>query len=138
MIHRMPIYGFEWMTAAEAGEIYWLAQTEDHPVGYLIESSIPYPLEVQELHNDDPLAADRLDVQVKMLTDNQVELRTHDKMPRTSHSTKHIPFLLAKSKYLVHYLKLRFYLLHGMRLIDAHRVLRFQLSRWLAPYIQKN
>ena len=50
---------------------------------------------------------------------------------------KLIPNLLPKSKYLVHYLNLRFYLEHGMRLIDVHRVLRFQQSRWLAPYIEK-
>ena len=36
------------------------------------------------------------------------------------------------------YLNLRFYLEHGMYLIDVHRVLRFQQSRWLAPYIEKN
>ena len=38
----------------------------------------------------------------------------------------------------MHYLNLRFYLEHGMYLIDVHRVLRFQQSRWLAPYIEKN
>ena len=71
MIHRMPIYGFEWMTAAEAREIDWQAQTEDQPVGYFIEASIHYLVELHEAHNDYPLAPERLDVQVKMLSGNQ-------------------------------------------------------------------
>ena len=73
-----------------------------------------------------------------MLSDNQVELSTHYKMSRSAHSTKLIPNLLRKSKYLVHSLKLRFYLEQGMRLIDVHRVLRFEPSRWLASYIENN
>ena len=138
MSKPMPIAGFERMTAAEPGEIDWLAPTEDQPVGYFIEASINYPAELHEAHNDYPLAPEPLDVQVKMLSDNQVELRTLYKMSRSAQSTKLIPNLLPKYTYLVHYLNLRFSLEHGMQLIDVHRVLRFQQSRWLAPYIEKN
>ena len=73
-----------------------------------------------------------------MLSYNQVELRTHYKMSGSAQSTKLIPNLLPKCKYLVHYLNLPFYLEHGMQLIDVNLVLRFQQSRWLAPYIEKN
>ena len=82
MSQPMPIGGFEWMTAAEAREIDWLSQTEDQPVGYFIEASIHYRVELHEAHNDYPLAPERLDVQVKMLSENQVELSTHYKMSR--------------------------------------------------------
>ena len=77
-------------------------------------------------------------MQVKMLSDNQLDLPTDSKMSRTADSRKRIQTMLPKSKYLVHYLNLRFYLDHGMYLIDVHRVLRFQQSRWLARYIKKN
>ena len=85
MCQPMPIGGFEWMRAAEAREIDWLAQTEDQPMGYFIEASMNYPVELHEAHNDYPLAPERLDVQVKMLSENQVELRTHYKMSRSTH-----------------------------------------------------
>ena len=49
-----------------------------------------------------------------------------------------IPNLLQKSKDMVHYLNLPFYLDHRIRLCDVHRVLRFHQSRWLGPYIEKN
>ena len=73
-----------------------------------------------------------------MLSYNQVELRTYYNMTRTAHSTKLISNLLPKYMYLVLYLNLRFYLEHGILWIDFHRVLRFQESRSLAPYIEKN
>ena len=40
------------MTAAEAREIDWLAHTEDQPVGFFIEASINYPVELHEADND--------------------------------------------------------------------------------------
>ena len=52
MSQPMPIGGFEWMTAAEAREIDWLAQTEYQPVEYFIEARIQYPLELHEANND--------------------------------------------------------------------------------------
>ena len=94
-------------------------------------------MELHEAQNDYPLATARLDVQVKMLSDNQVELRTHYKMSRSAHSTTHSDLLL-KSKYLLHYLNLRLYLDHGMRLRDVPMLLLFLQSRWLAAYIEKN
>ena len=122
----MPIGGYEWMTAAEAREIDWLTQTENQPLGYFIEASIQCLVEQHEAPNDFPLARQLIDLQVKMLSANQVELRTHYKMSRSARSTKLIPNLLPKSKYLVHYLNLRFYLEEGMRLIVVQQVLRFQ------------
>ena len=52
MSQPMPIGGFEWMTAAEARENDWLAQTEDQLVGYFNEASMNYPVELHEAHNE--------------------------------------------------------------------------------------
>ena len=59
-----------------SAEIDWLGQTEDQSVGYVIEASIHYPMELHEAPNDDPPTAERHDVKVTMLTNNQLELRT--------------------------------------------------------------
>ena len=40
MSQPMPIGGCDWMTAAEAREIHWLAETEEQPMGYFSEASI--------------------------------------------------------------------------------------------------
>ena len=77
MSHSMTLGGFESMTAAEAREIDWLPKTVDQPVGYFLEPSIHYPVELNEADNDNMLAPEGLDVQGMMLRDNEVELRTH-------------------------------------------------------------
>ena len=67
-------------------------------MGTFIEASIHYPVELNEAHTADPLAPEHLDVLVKILSDNKVELPTHYKILRSAHSTKLIPTLLPKSK----------------------------------------
>ena len=43
-----------------------------------------------------------------------------------------------KTKYIVHYRNLKFYLEMGMTLKHVHRVIQFKQTRWLAPYIEFN
>jgi hypothetical protein len=134
----MPTGGFGWLQPGEFEHLDWLAQVEDQPQGYFIECDLDYPAELHERHNDYPLAPERLNLQVQMLSEQQVELLTHYKMPHSSWNLKLVPNLLPKHNYIVHYLNLQFYLAHGMKLLKVHRVLHFNQSRWLAPYISKN
>ena len=59
-------------------------------------------------------------------------------MCRSAQLTNLIPNLLPKCKFLVHYLNLRFYFEHGMQFLDVHRVVRFEQSCSLPPYIENN
>ena len=40
-----------------------------------------------------------------------------------------------KTKYVVHCENFRFYLKHGIQLINVHRNLKFKQSAWIKPYI---
>ena len=93
---------------------------------------------LHEAHIADAETSERRDVQVKMLSDNRVDLRTQYTLASSAHSRKLIRKLMPKSKYLVQYVNLRFLLQHRIRLIDVHRVLRFEPSRCLALYIDNN
>ena len=53
-------------------------------------------------------------------------------------SEKLSPNLYDKTKYVVHYENLRFYLKHGLQLIKVHRILKFKQSAWIKPYIDFN
>ena len=51
---------------------------------------------------------------------------------------KLVPNLMNKSRYVLHYRNLQLYLSLGLKLTKVHKVLQFQQSPWMAPYIAKN
>ena len=138
MSQPLPHSGLTWILEDEWKGIDWLALSEDSPVGYILEVDLQYPQQLHDLHNDYPLAPERVDVQYEMVSAKQVEISRHYVRARAQTNIKLLPNLMHKSKYCVHYLNLKFYLQHGLVLGKIHRVVRFMQSRWLAPYILKN
>ena len=51
---------------------------------------------------------------------------------------KLVPNLRKKEKYVVHYRNLQLHVSLGMRVSKVHRVLEFDQSPWMAPYIEMN
>ena len=137
MSESLPTKDFTWLTENEWNGIDWLAQADDQELGYFIECDLNYPRELHDLHNDYPLAAEKLEVKETMLSEGQHALREKYAMSHAL-STKLIPNLINKTKYICHYRNLRFYLEHGLVLHKIHRVIRFRQRKWLAPYIEKN
>ena len=48
---------------------------------------------------------------------------------------KLVPSFFDKEKYVIHYENLQLYLRLGLKLKRMHRVLEFNQSQWLKPYI---
>jgi len=138
MSQPLPFAEFRFVDAAEWSTIDWLQQREEQPVGYFVECDLDYPAVLHDLHNDYPLACERLCVSTEMLSENQIRLRRNYNMPRTNGYSKLVPSFLPKKKYLAHYLLLKFYLEHGLELRAVHRVIAFRQERWLAQYIELN
>ena len=82
---------------------------EKSDVGYILEVDLKYPKELHELHNNYPLAAEKLIVTNDMLSRycksiaDQYEIKAGD-------VKKLIPSLGNKTKYVVHYRNLQLYL----------------------------
>ena len=137
MSQYLPDGGFEWLDEDEWSRIDWLAQHKEQVTGYVVECDLDYPDELHDAHSDYPLAPERMMVETELLSKEQVEIG--EKYQKSNVTTsKLVPNLFSKGKYACHYMNLKFYLEHGMKLTKIHRVIRFHQSQWLAPYIEKN
>ena len=83
----------------------------------ILEVDTEYPHDLHDLHNDYPLAPERLEV-------NGVR--------------KLIPNLSDKKKYVVHYEALKLYEGYGLKITKIHRGITFEESAWLKDYIDLN
>ena len=94
-----------------------------------------YPKHLHKLHNDYPLAPEKISVQEAWLSSYQTTLLENKSM---LHCSKLIPNLMNKKKYVVHYRNLQLYLSLGMKVTKIHRVLEFSEKPWMEPYIRLN
>ena len=109
MSMKLPTSGFKWMNDKE------LSVWEKIPC--ILEVDLEYPKELHDLHNDYPLAPERINC-------DKVE--------------KLIPNLRDKEKYVIHYKNLKQYLKLGLKLKRIHRGIKFVESEWLKSYIDMN
>ena len=109
MCKPLPTKDFEWIKKEE------LKDWKSMPC--ILEVSLTYPEKLHDLHNDYPLAPERLIV-------NKVE--------------KLIPNLNDKKNYVIHHETLKLYLSLGLKLTKIHRGITFKESAWLKPYIDLN
>jgi len=106
---------------------------DDNPTGYILEVDLEYPRDLHELHNDYPLAPERVTVTEEMLS-------PYSKSFPGKHilTEKLVPNLNDKIKYVTHYVNLKLYIRLGMKLKRVHRVLEFRQSPWMKRYIDFN
>ncbi|UYV77988.1 hypothetical protein LAZ67_15003107 [Cordylochernes scorpioides] len=133
MCQPLPTGRFRWLTSEECNQIDILALQDDSPIGYIFVVDLCYPEHLHDSHNDFPLAPERLQIVESMLSDFQKSL------PHSiASSIKLCPNFFPKSSYTVHYRTLKFYLSQGLKLTKIHKILSFNQSPWLKPYIDFN
>ena len=66
MSEYLPYGEFEWLKSVDELDIMSVNKKSD--VGYILEVDLKYPKELQKLHNDDPLAPEKLIVTNDMLS----------------------------------------------------------------------
>ena len=111
--------------------------SEKSPIGYFLEVNLEYPDELHQLHNDYPLATEKLAVSSDMLSKYCKEIADKYEI-KVGDVKKSIPNLGNKTNYVVHYRNLQLYLSLGMKLTKIHRVLKFKQSDWMKKYIDFN
>ena len=137
MSQYFPTGGFKWLTEKQINKINLAQYNEDSNKGLLIEVDLEYPKELHDLHNDYPLAAERVCVNNNMLSKYCKRIAAKYNIS-TGLVHKLIPTLSNKEKYVLHYRNLQLYLDLGLKINKVHRVLEFNQSPWLKQYIQFN
>ncbi|XP_050498751.1 uncharacterized protein LOC126884985 [Diabrotica virgifera virgifera] len=131
MSEYLPFGGFKWIedvtkfglasksTKLPKGHIDIMSIPNAAKEGYFFQVDLEYPLELHDKHKDFPFAAEH-------------------RIPPGSKQPKLLPTLFNKSKYIIHYRNLKQALSNGLILTKIHKVLKFNQSAWLRPYIELN
>ena len=109
MCKPLATHGFKWMDDDE------LTSWKKHTC--ILEVDLEYSNHLHDLHNDYPLAPERLVL-------GKVE--------------KLVPNLNDKIKYVIHYENLKLYESLGLKITKIHRGIKFEESPWLKKYIDLN
>ena len=100
---------------------------EKSEIGYFLEVNLEYPDELHELHNDYPLAPEKLTVTNDMLSIYCKEVADQYDT-KLGEVRKLIPNLSNKTKYVLHYRNIQLYLSLIIKLTKIHTVLKFKQS----------
>ena len=137
MSQPLPTHEFDWLTEKEIKSIDFTKVKDDADEGYILEVNLEYPEEIHDQHADYPLAPEHIQVTPDMLSPYAKSIAEDLKL-KGSFTTKLVPNLNDKNRYVVHYRNLKQYLSLGMKLSKIHRVLSFKQSPWLKSYIDFN
>lgn len=138
MSQPLPIGNFAFLNEEQISTFDVSTVLDDDQVGYILEVDLEYPANLHDLHNDYPLLPEKIVVHENMLSPYQKYLKNKLNGKQQGKLTKLIPNFYDKSKYVVHYRNLKFYLAHGIILKKINRILKFDQSTWLEPYIRFN
>ena len=104
---------------------------------YFLEVDLVYPDELHDLHNDYPLAPEKLAVSSDILSKYCKTIADKYKIKVGDVKTL-ISNLSNKTKYVLHYRNLQLYLSLGTKLTEIHRILELKQSDWMKQYIDFN
>ena len=128
MSEYLPYGEFKWLKNVDKLDVMSINEKSD--VGYILEVDLKYPKELHKLHNDYPLAPEKLIVTNDMLSKHCKEIADEYDI-KVGDVKKLIPNFGNKTKYVVHYRNLQLYLSLGMKLAKIHGVLQFKQSDWM-------
>ena len=140
MSQSLPVGDFKWLDPAEYEdpEDFILENyTDDTKKGVILEVDLEYPEELHDLHNDYPLAPEKILVTDDMLSPYCKGLKDSENIS-SGRVDKLVSNLMTKEKYVLHYRNLQQYLSLGLKLKKVHRVLEFTQKPWMKKYIDFN
>lgn len=117
MSKPLPYDGFKWVEPMEIGDILQIPSDGDK--GYFLECDIEYDESLHDYHYDLPFLP-------------------KSETPPGKKQQKLMSTLSHKEKYVAHYLVIQQAVQFGLKIKKIHRVIQFNQSCWLKPYIDSN
>ena len=115
MSQYLPTGGFKWLKQKQIDKFNLFKINKDSKKGYILEVDLEYPNELHDLHNDYPLAAEKITVE-KNMSSNYCKNISDKYGISTGLVSKLIPTLCKKEKYVLHYRNLQLYIDLGLKL----------------------
>ena len=137
MSKKLPHKEFLWMEGCEIATLNPLNYSEISDYGMILEVDLSYPDHLFDLHKDQPLAPDTIEISEDMLPDHVIDIYKANGMKMVNQQ-RLAPNFYDKKKYILHIANLKFYLEQGLELTKIHRGIIFFQSSWLKPYIALN
>ena len=110
---------------------------ENGKKGLILEVDLEYAIELHDLHNDYPVASEKLNASNNMLSEY---CRTIPEKYNISIGLvrKLLPMLKDKKEYVLNYRNLQLYMALGLKVKKVHWVIEFDQSPWRKQYIDFN
>ena len=102
----LPTIGFKWI---DPKEFHLNKCTSNSSKGCVLEVDLECPKELRELHNDYPLAPDKIEIKREVLSDYKLKIGDPYNIP-IGNVKKVVPNFFDKEKYVIHYENLQLYL----------------------------
>ena len=132
----LPVSDFQWLTRDEIDALDISTHPKRDPLGYYLEVDLTYPQTLHDLHNDFPLAPEKIELCTEGLSPFTIGLMEKLKLKRIC--TKLMSTLTDKRRYILHYEILKLYLCLGLQLTCIHRCIRFRQKDFIKEYIALN
>merc|ERR1712055_329890 len=123
----LPYSDFKWVD--DVDNINIINVPSDAERGYILEVDLEYPSYLHNFHNQYPLAPEHYKPAA-------TELSKYNDGHTNQKIKKLIPTLKDRSKYVLYYRNLQYYIMMGMKLTKIHRAISFNQSAWMLPYIE--
>ena len=135
--HRLPSYGFRWLSEweIERFDIMSIPESSDH--GFICEVDLECDPAVHDYLDSMPLCPENIKIKPEDLSEYTRKLldQCGISIDAMGDIKKLCLTLTDKTKYVCYHENLRFYLKHGMKLKKVHRVIRFTQTPWLEEFM---
>ena len=137
MSQYLPYANFKWVKDINKIKQKLMNIKSNSSTGYILEVDLEYPQELHDIHNDYPLAPEKINIPKEWLSDYCLKIANVHNIT-TWIVKKLVPNLMNINNYVIHYRNLQQYLELRMKLKKIYRILKFKQSDWMKPYIDFN